>query len=95
MQFDTYEYKIPTWAVIALEYGDYSGLEDDDIAAIESFVSELPRNPSGSVGIFSWPDESYFSWSNDVSDPGSDVYDVEYLVEAYPILNPDMELPLI
>lgn len=34
-------YKIPTYAICALEYGDYSGLEDKDIENIEEFTAML------------------------------------------------------
>lgn len=34
-------YKIPTYAICALEYGDYSGLKDKDIANIEEFTAML------------------------------------------------------
>ena len=99
MKFDTYEYRIPTWAICPLEYGDYSGLDDDDIAAIEKFVETLPRDSKGCCGHYSWGDtdsESYFAHSNDINNLGSTVVDVEYLVESIdPILNPDRELPLI
>jgi len=81
-KFDTYEFKIPSWAVCPLKYGDYSGLNDEDIAAIERFVSDLPRDKSGSCGHFSWGDESYYSHDNDVNNLGSGVLDCEYLVLA-------------
>ncbi len=99
MEFDTYEFKIPTWAVCPLEYGDYSGLTDEDISDLESFIESLPRDSNGCIGHFIWPDESYFSHDNDISSLGSDVYDAEYLVESCdcndPMLNPDQTLPLI
>jgi hypothetical protein len=79
MEFETYEYKIPTWAICALEYGDYSGLDDNDIKAVESFIADLPGS-----GHYAWPDdidpEKYFSHSNDFGTLASDVVDVEYLV---------------
>tara|TARA_R100000353_G_scaffold134219_1_gene95204 strand:+ start:269 stop:547 length:279 start_codon:yes stop_codon:yes gene_type:complete len=34
---DTYEYQFPTYALCALFYGDYDGLEKEDIANFESF----------------------------------------------------------
>jgi len=33
---------IPEWAVCAIEYGDYSGLCDNEIALIEGFFQDFP-----------------------------------------------------
>ena len=33
---DTFD--IPSWAVNAIEYGDYSGLSEDDIALVKKFM---------------------------------------------------------
>lgn len=33
---------IPEWSVCAIEYGDYSGLSDDEIALIEGFFQDFP-----------------------------------------------------
>lgn len=33
---------IPEWAVCAIEYGDYSGLSDSDIEALEGFFADFP-----------------------------------------------------
>ena len=45
-------YKIPTYAVTYLEYGDSSGLEDEDIANTEEWLTWLGE------------DKLFFDWSN-------------------------------
>ena len=35
-----YEYQFPSYALCALFYGDFSGLEDDDIKHIEKFMKD-------------------------------------------------------
>ena len=79
MVFETYVYTIPTWAICVIEYGDYSGLNDHDIKALESFLNTLPIN-----GHFSWPDdidsEKYFSYRNDITSLGDEVIKVNYLI---------------
>lgn len=38
------KYKIPEYAINAIEYGDYSGLEDEDIKNIKEFLNrEFPK----------------------------------------------------
>ena len=34
-------YKIPTFALCAIEYGDYSGLNDDDTKVIKNFLNQF------------------------------------------------------
>lgn len=71
----TYQYSIPTWAICALEYGDYSGLNDEDIKNIESFLDGLPELG----GTFTYNDEKYFSNSPAFGLP-CDCVDVEYTI---------------
>jgi hypothetical protein len=50
-------YKIPTYAICALEYGDYSDLEDKDIENIEKFKGTL--NKACPLGyILDWDQET-------------------------------------
>lgn len=83
IEFETYEYKIPVWAICALEYGDFTGLDDNDEKAVNEFIESLPRDRNGSIGHFSWgeiDENKYFAHYNDINNLGSDVVDVEYLV---------------
>lgn len=38
------KYKIPTYAINAVEYGDFSGLDDEDIDNINEFLEYLFPN---------------------------------------------------
>lgn len=44
--FEEYEYSIAKHYITALEYGDYSGLSDDEEAQLERFLKSLPEGPS-------------------------------------------------
>lgn len=50
-------YSIATHWVIAIEYGDYSGLEDDEIKTLEEFLEGLPRG----YQAWQWSDDNQFS----------------------------------
>ena len=73
---DVYEFKIPEWAVSALINGDTSGLEEEDIKKIESFVN----NTSARYGNanFSLPSDDQlelgFCRTNDIDNLGSNCY---------------------
>lgn len=74
-----YEYKIPSWAMSQLINGDCSGLDDKELKAIRDFeLVVLAKHGSGHWSIES--EEKYFSWHNDVTDLGNDVYDCVYVV---------------
>ena len=49
-------YKIPTFAICAIEYNDYSGLNDDDEKVIKDFLSQFKN---GFVA----------DWSKNIDDP--------------------------
>ena len=55
---------IPVWAIPAIEYGDYSGLDDDDIAAVTAYVAKLPAG-----AVIEYDGRPYFSWKNDITGP--------------------------
>ena len=75
MKFEIYEYTIPTYAIVALEYSDLSGLGDKDIEELDAFLETLPGS-----GHWDFDGEPYFHWRNDISDLGGDVIDARYLV---------------
>ena len=70
-------YKIPAFAICAIEYNDYSGLNDDDEKAIKNFLDSF----SGGF-IADWSqniDNPYFSAYNDIFGfIGCDVIDVNF-----------------
>ena len=51
-------YKIPTYAICAIEYWDFSGLNDDDEEIIKDFIS---RNfPNGFIADYKGIENPYF-----------------------------------
>lgn len=56
-RWEKYEYIIPKHLICYLEYGDMSGLSDEDIKAADRFVDTLPRDYFGSVGMFDYSDD--------------------------------------
>lgn len=70
-------YKIPTFAICAIEYNDFSGLSDDDEKAIKNFLDGF----SGGF-IADWSqniDNPYFSAYNDIFGcSGCEVVDVNF-----------------
>ena len=56
-------YRIPTYAVCYIEYGDADGLNDEDIQMIEDFVNA--NFPKGYVADWKNLDHPYFSPSPD------------------------------
>ena len=77
---ETYNYRIPVDFISAIVNGDDSGLEDDDITSLDSFLEDIPKN-----GTFDWPEDideaKYFAPSNDVLGYiGADVIDVDYII---------------
>ena len=51
---------LPSYAPVYLEYGDYSGLENADILAIDEWREGLEREAKGQL-IFEYGEDSYFS----------------------------------
>ena len=67
--------KIPVWAISALIYGDYSGLEDEDIALIENWINETRYD------VVCPPEqEDYYFTSRPAFGLACDVYDCECLI---------------
>lgn len=83
---DTITYQIPSWALSYLINGDSSGIErEEDIKAVDDFCERerlsldkghwsLKTNEDGET------EESYFSWTNDVTSLGDDVYNVDWVI---------------
>lgn len=69
-------FTIPTWAIAALEYGDFSGLDDMDTELVQAFID---ANCKGGyyvewVGI----NEPYFSRYPDIGGLASEVVDADF-----------------
>ena len=68
MKTDTIEYRVPTWAVCPIEYGDLSGLEPEDVTNLDVFMDSLPKR----IVDIDYSDESSFCHSNDIHNLGDD-----------------------
>ena len=66
MKTDTIEYRVPTWAICPIEYGDLSGLEPEDVTNLDLFMDSLPKRI---VGI-DYSEEVGFYHSNDIHNLG-------------------------
>lgn len=62
MKFTEYEYTIPAHMLCAIEYGDTSGLSDQDEKALDKFLESLPKGNR----VLSFGTISEFTTSNDV-----------------------------
>ena len=70
-------YKIPTFAICAIEYGDFSGVNDDDEKTIKEFMNGFKNGfvADWGKGI----DTPYFSPYNDIFGySGNEVIDVDF-----------------
>ena len=67
--------KIPVWAVYYLEYGDPSGLDDEDIELVDEFISD--NFERGFVMDFPTGASSYFT-SHPAFGKACEVYDIDF-----------------
>lgn len=68
---------VPEWAVCAIEYGDISGLTDDEIGLVERFVdAELTGHD------WEWGAETGFARENDLGGLACDVVEIHILHEV-------------
>ena len=51
---------LPTYAIVYLEYGDHSGLEADDITAIDNWREEQAKQCKGQLHL-DYSEDHYFS----------------------------------
>jgi hypothetical protein len=72
---DLIEYIIPTWAVGSLINNDDTGLTDEEVEKIDRFVDKVVEQWGNAFFILGDDDdsESYFSYSNDIDNMGSEV----------------------
>ncbi len=66
------EYTIPAYMVIPLEYGDTSGLSDQDEKEYQHLLDILIDDSLGAAYMLGYGEESFFSHSNDVNKLGCD-----------------------
>jgi hypothetical protein len=66
--FNVHSFDLPQWAVTPLLYGDESGIDEDDIYALEQFLKDkietLPNYDLGHWG--SVPEETFFTQCHDM-----------------------------
>ena len=62
MAIETQEYQLPDHWLSALFNGDESGLDDSDIAALESFTAEMVRDYGQCWAIDSRDDCGFMRW---------------------------------
>jgi len=78
---ETITYTIPTWCLCSLFNSDDSGLEDSEIEALDSFIErEGLTFDKGHWSYDSEDNESYFSHTNDVTNLGDDVVDIQWVL---------------
>ena len=67
-KIETVEYTLPVHLAPLLLYGDRSGMESDEIEAVENWL-ESEGNPC----FMDMSEDSWFSWRNDFDDLGNTV----------------------
>ena len=60
MKFDKTDYTIGSHFVVALEYGDETGLSDQESQELAEFIESLPKGHNGS-NHWSWGDSDEFA----------------------------------
>lgn len=76
-----YDFKIPVPYVTAFEYGEYDGLDQDEIDAIEGFMQQIEMDNPESRFSWQWGEDEYFSHTNDVTGRiGSNVVDAKLYI---------------
>ena len=76
-RIDHYDYSVPVWAICAIEYGDLSGLEPEDVTNLDEFMDRLPKRIYG----IEYGDEPSFTHSNDIHNLGDDCVSMKVFVE--------------
>jgi hypothetical protein len=80
IHFERYEYRIASHFVCAIEYGDLTGLDDDEEQALAAFLDTLPGS-----GHWEWGDAASFA-RDDVVGLWGDCVGAVYLVpEEVPV----------
>jgi len=58
MAIDYFTYDIADYWLPAIENGDYTALDDDEIPLLEEFLDNLPRNAMG----WDWGEDTSFTY---------------------------------
>jgi hypothetical protein len=82
MVFDMYNFRIPSWAICPIEYGEYDSLSDEDISDLEIFLECLPPG-----GFWSWEDEEEFASCNSINYLGGSIVNATYRTTTGAISN--------
>jgi len=80
MELETYI--LPSYWASALINSDFSGYSDEELKEIEKFENDN-REKDHCFACVGCSDESYFAWSNDANNLGSDV--LEFTFDVSPI----------
>ena len=78
-----YEFTLPSFLVVPLEYGDLSGLEDEDVEVynrLSETIDDIIRNENGTHYTIEYSDYSYFSYTPDFTKLGCDVVDAKVYI---------------
>ena len=68
MNTETITYRVPTWAITAIEYGELDGLSTEDITKLDAFMDDLPKRILG----IDYGEEPSFYLRNDICNLGAD-----------------------
>ena len=71
---------LPTWIVPVLEYGDESGLSEEDLKKYNSFIERIESEGLSGHWLWSHGSDEYFAWNNDVDTLGAMVCDSELII---------------
>ena len=75
------EYTLPTYAVYAIIYGDYTGLSDSEEKQIKDFLmGEREKFNTKALYVCGPTEEAYFAHHNDLNGLGGNVYDVKVYI---------------
>lgn len=69
--------EVPEWAVSAIEYGDFSGLTEDEIGLVQHFIKTEIADQA-----WEWGSEVGFTRRNDLGGPACDVIELHIFHEV-------------
>jgi len=78
-KFITIKYCIPEWALTTLFYGDSSGLEDEDEAAIMAFLESEKLSEESGHWSYDSEQEAYLCHRNDITSLGDNCVDIKWI----------------
>ena len=81
-KFERLEFIIPSYYASAIILGDFSGLDDEDETAIQSFLDKTVEQYGHAQFIYDYDTESYFSTRNDVDNLAGEVAHIFLIIET-------------